>query len=157
MAKGDYPTLFPFIHAKVSILLHTVFSEWVYYLHLQGMRNTIRDDLRRKIIVGYTAVLKRARRRIKGIRLGHLWVIDILGCNPDGCRLTDLAKAGGIQANSVLIKIKGAMYYGYIAKEGRLYKLTDKGREAFRILDEEFAPELEAIIKGLMEEVRRRI
>src|SRR5574343_109872 len=102
------------------------------------MAIAIRNDLRRQIVAGHYAILKRTRKRIKGLRLGCLWSIELLGCNPDGCTMTELARFEGIAGSSVMNRLRPAICYGFVCKEGVRYKLTDKGREAFAILEEEF-------------------
>lgn len=119
------------------------------------MISTVKQDLRRQIVFGYYDILRRTRKRIKGIKLGHLWTVEVLGCNPDGCTVSDLAKSEGIAPSSVCDRLKYAICCGLAYKDGRHYKLTDKGRDAFRILEEEFSAELEKIVSGILAEVRR--
>lgn len=116
----------------------------------------IKQDLRRSIILGYTNVLNRTRRRIKGVRRSVLDVVELLGSNPDGVRIIDYSRAYGVSRSTAHGKLRLGVRGGFAYQDGTLYKLTDKGREAFRILEEEFSSELEKIVSGILAEVRRR-
>lgn len=154
--EGDYPPPHSVLCLlfRVSVVVGYTVSPSLLPLH--GMAGTIQDDLRRQMVLGYYGVLRRTRKRIKGLKLVHLWSVEILGCNPSGVSVSDMARAEGLAKSSIIGKLRPAMCAGFVCKDGTLYKLTDKGREAFAILEEEFSAELEKIVEGILSEVRRR-
>lgn len=121
------------------------------------MQDAFKARFRHEIIISYHQILRRARRRLKGIRIQHFWAVEILGPYPDGLKLTEIQAMDEVSKQCCWIRMKTAIEAGYVMKGGRGYVLTDLGREVFSTVTEESDGRAEEVVNLVMAEIRGRL
>lgn len=108
-------------------------------------------NLEALLIVSYTRVLQRVRKRVRGIRISQLPAVHLLSKFPDGARGCELAKFEGVNRQDIQGRYVNVIRDGLAYKSNKRYYLTDKGRMLAVAISEEFKPELEQIVRKLSE------
>lgn len=121
------------------------------------MQDAFKARLRHEILISYHQILRRARRRVKGIRMEHFWAIEILGPYPDGLRLAEVKAMDEISRQNCWVRLGRAIEAGFVMKGGRGYMLNDAGREVYATLTEESNGRAEEMVNMVMNEVRSRL
>lgn len=120
------------------------------------MRERQTATIRTRLFVGYSHSLTLARKCHKGLRIGHLRMLMLLGQYPDGITCIDASRIEKINRASTYEKLKRVISAGVVYKENKRYYLTDSGRAAYDAICKQFDATLEEIIKELVKEAARR-
>lgn len=109
------------------------------------------------LLVEYSNILTGARRGVKGLRLQHLFSIQLLGQHPSGLGLAAAGRLTGRSPQCIQARFDRVIRAGFIRKENKRYYLTDTGARVYQQISESFANSMESIIKVLVEEARSRL
>jgi DNA-binding MarR family transcriptional regulator len=145
-----------------TIILTTVVHTNVVVLSLQyyiptfvALKDSNKAGIRTRFVIGYSEMLVKVRRGTKGLRLGYLFSIQIIGENT-GLRLCDLAEITGRDRTSLYHRIKRVENAGFITKTARRYYLTDSGRAVYNTICKEFDASMKEIIAYLVREAAKK-
>lgn len=129
-----------------------------YILIFVYMDSAFKRHLGLEFMVRYTEMLRRVQKRVKGLKIGYLWAVGILGSSDVGMRVFEVnALEPELHRSTVQQKLRRAKSGGFVIQEGRYYKLSDKGREAHNILVEETQAELDAMVDKIVNSAKKRL
>lgn len=107
-------------------------------------------------MVGYSEVLIKVRRGVKGLRVAYIFSIEIVGEHP-GIRLNEICAITGRNKSNMYESITRVIDSGFIYKENKRYYLTDTGRQVYDTVCREFDVSMNEIIRVLVEEAQRQV
>ena len=116
-------------------------------------RNTA--TIRTLLIVAYTDILTKARKSAKGLRLHHLFSIQLLGDYPDGLGVTDAGRLADRSPQDVYNKFMRMIKAGFVYRSNKKYYLTHTGRAVYDTICKEFDVSFKKIVRALVEEANR--
>jgi len=101
--------------------------------------------------------LSNVRRSHKGLKLGHVWAIGLIGFD-DVIRVGEAAKRYGVSRSLIHNRFERCVKAGvlYKVKLGH-YALTEKGRNVFELLNAEIGAGLDRIADEVLKEVKSRL
>lgn len=125
-------------------------------IHLQCMTKGKQATIQTLLLVEYSNILLNARRGVKGLRLPHLFSIQLLGQYGE----LGLSEAGRLTKRSpqcIQNRFDRVIMAGFICKSGKKYCLSESGRQVYNELCASFATSMEKIVRALVEEARSRL
>jgi DNA-binding IclR family transcriptional regulator len=119
------------------------------------MLNGRKQAIRSLLIVGYSEVLTKVRRSVKGIRIAYLFSVQIVGNHP-GIRLKEFCDITGRNRSNAYESLLRCINAGLIHKDNKRYYLTERGQMVDNAIRKEFDVSMNVIISELVKEAARR-
>lgn len=117
--------------------------------------------LRARLVWMQYHAMYEARRAVKGVRMGNIWGINLLGQYGEGIRVSEAAKITGEQRHVIHGRLQRLCIQGLAYKTGKFrttkYHLSESGQLFYDKLNERICAGMDEIIQSLMEEARRRL
>jgi hypothetical protein len=141
-----FTTIVDTTHFLLSLLYWLIFALFnVVFMNLEG-----------EIIRSYITTLVKTRRAIRGVKIGYLPLLNVLGIGKR-MRAYEISNELGYGKQHTRNRLERAIRAGYVIKDGLYYSLTDRGLLIAKTISENFAPHLERIKAMILEDVRKHL